>query len=124
MSETTTLRSIDLSDSSAIIDKIYDLLVKAIDTYEITASDVILMTTKTMQLVEQITSLSGIQKKSIVLNTLKKVINNKVKNEQDRDIILDFICLFLPSIIDTLISLDKKEIAIAVKKCRSFFPCK
>lgn len=126
MSENITLKSIDLytKDDYNIIESIYNVLAESIKGRGITSVDVILMTTKAMQLVEKYNTLSGIQKKNLVLNSLKKIIQTKVKKDDDRDIILDFITIFLPPIIDTIISVDKKEIKIATKKCLSFLSCK
>jgi len=74
-----------------------------------------------MQLVESYPLLKGSQKKNIVIFVLKKFVTSKVDVESQQQV-LSFIDLFLPSVIDTLISLDNSEIEIKVKKCcGSFF---
>jgi hypothetical protein len=117
MSETTPIIVKEFDEK--IIESLYNNL-NAMST-SITTANIIELTTKLMQLVESYPLLKGSQKKNIVIFVLKKFVTSKVDVESQQQV-LSFIDLFLPSVIDTLISLDNSEIEIKVKKCcGSFF---
>ena len=75
--------------------------------------------------------IKGEDKKVLVINVLKNIVENCVTNdEQEKQLLLMFIERVLPSLIDVIISLDKSEIVIRaednVKKCFAniFTKCK
>ena len=102
-------------------EKTIEFLYNNLNASSITTANIIEVTTKLMQLVESYPLLKGSQKKNIVIFVLKKFVTSKVDVESQQQV-LSFIDLFLPSVIDTLISLDNSEIEIKMKKCcGSFF---
>lgn len=66
---------------------------------------------------------TGDQKKKLVIHVVKKFIKDKTDNEEE-EVLLTFVDIFLPTLIDTLVSIDKKEIVIKLKKTfSSCLPC-
>ncbi len=97
------------------INKLYDSLFIILENRTITTLNIVLIATALMQLVEKSTKLTGIKKKILVTHVLKKYIRDNLEGEEEEAIII-FIDTFLPSVIDTLISIDKKEFAIKIHK--------
>lgn len=76
-----------------------------------------------MQLVEKYPDLTGEQKKNLVIYVVKNFIKYKT-NKKEHEVLLTFVDIFLPTLIDNLVSVDKKEIVIKLKKTfNSCFPC-
>jgi hypothetical protein len=76
-----------------------------------------------MQIVEKYPKISGIQKKSLVIQVLKKFVIDQSDGDTENALLL-FIDTFLPSVIDTIISVDVKDLVINIKKgVKSFFIC-
>ena len=104
-----------------ILESLYNNLNAMSTSGSVTTSNIIELTTKLMQLVESYPLLKGSEKKNIVIFILKKFVTSKLEGDSQQQVLL-FIDLFLPSVIDTLISLDNSQIEIKVKKCcGSFF---
>lgn len=68
-----------------------------------------------MQVVETYKNIKGDQKKNIVIKVLRMFVKNNCTPDESQNINL-LIDLALPSIIDTIISIDKKKIKIKVGK--------
>jgi len=109
--------------TSDTIDKLYESLARLVGDQKITAQNAVLIATNLMQIVENYPDLTGEQKKTIVLHVLKKFVRDTM-NDNDEDAVIMFIDLFLPSVIDTIISVDKKKIMVNIKKgFASCFAC-
>ena len=74
-----------------------------------------------MQVVEHYKEIKGIQKKQLILLVLNKYINQHIVLEGDALLLKNLVQKSLPMVIDTIVSIDKKELAIKIKKCRSIF---
>jgi len=81
---------------------------------KITMLNIIIILTNLMHITEQYKTLTGSQKKMLVIDTLKKVINEQYGNSPDeyteKQMLLILIDTSLPSIIDTLVSSINGEI--------------
>lgn len=86
--------------------KLYDSL----SNNSMSAENIITTTVTLMQISEQFKTLTGPMKKQLVLD----VIKDSIKDNEELVYLVDMI---LPSLIDTIISVDKKELRIKVKKC-------
>ena len=107
-----------------ISEKIYDELKKIIGNGEITRGNIIAILLSLMQLIESYDKLSGKQKKAIILSNLYRFIDDKIENDQEKMELKLLVQVTLPSVIDTIISFDKKELVINIqKKCSKFFLC-
>jgi hypothetical protein len=86
---------------------------------KITPTNIIELCTALMKIVE-LSNNSGRYKKELVIHTLKLFVSEKMKPKEGM-LIHTFIDMFLPSVIDMIISVDKKKIKIALKK--KIFKC-
>lgn len=91
------------------------------DKTEITPKDVINFIVTLMQIVDKY-KLSGSSKKDIVIRIINDILENNNNNIENIEFIQSFVNNILPSFIDTIISLDKKDIIIKFEnsfgKCR------
>ena len=81
---------------------------------KISTSDIIKCIIYLMQMVEEY-NINGINKKEIVLYTMKNIILEYKNNIHAYEYIENFINTILPSLIDTIISLDKKDKYIKIE---------
>lgn len=120
--ETTGLTEVEIiSDYS--INKLYESICMILVDKKVTTINIVMIATNLMQIVEKYPKISGIQKKSLVIQVLKKFVIDQSDGDTENALLL-FIDTFLPSVIDTIISVDVKDIVINIKKgVKSFFIC-
>jgi hypothetical protein len=126
MTEETKLTEINLELNIAnqiFVEKLYHSLKVIVGDKNMDTNNIISITTNLMQIIEKYPDLKGEEKKFILIHVIKKFVKDNVDNENQKNV-LTFIDLFLPSFIDTVISVDKKEIIIKVKKgIKDCFTC-
>jgi len=71
---------------------------------KITAKNIVIISTNLMHIVEQYKDLTGSQKKMLILDTIKKVINQNVNDPQERISLMLIVDMTLPPMLDTLVS--------------------
>ena len=71
---------------------------------KITATNIVIISTNLMHIVEQYKDLTGSQKKMLILDTIKKVINQNVNEPQERISLMLIVDMTLPPMLDTLVS--------------------
>lgn len=104
-----------------MIDKLYKELKKIIiyeeETPQITSENIIIIALNLMQIVETYQELKGIEKKQLIINTLKKFVNDEIKDEKPeyKKLLLTIIDTTLPAAIDAFISIDTKQLQIKMK---------
>jgi Tfp pilus assembly protein PilE len=104
--------------------RLYEELKKIIGNGKITHSNVVTVLLSLMQTVEQYDDVHGVQKKALVLDTLNHLIEDQVSGLQEATEMKLFVRLTLPTVIDTFVSIDKKESQIKLKKgCGKLFAC-
>lgn len=105
------------------IDKLQGSLNNLVGKDKLTPSNVITVSTNLMQIVEKYPKQSGSHKKDLVIHALKLFVTQHLEGDEETAL-LSFIDMFLPSIIDMIVSIDKKEVAIKIKKgLKSCFSC-
>lgn len=105
------------------VNKLYETLIRIIGDKELTTANAVLIATNLMQIVEKYPNISGPQKKELVIYVLKRFVVDHLYGENEQALLL-FIDVFLPSVIDTIISVDKKELAIKIRKgLKACFSC-
>ena len=115
--------NVSLPVPSDFVDNLYESLSIIIGSEKITTVNIALVATNLMQIVEKYPKISGSQKKALVIHVLKKFVIDQVDGEAETALIL-FIDTFLPSIIDVIVSVDKKEVYVKIKKgFKSCFSC-
>jgi len=95
--------------------------VKSVNISKITPSNIVIITTEIIQLVEKYNNLTGIQKKMVVINVIKKLVNTQFDTDEDKKAMNIIIDLTLPSIIDNLISAINGDFKFNKEKVNSFF---
>ena len=112
--DTKVLEKIKLElPASDYVDKLYDSLTKIIKANEINQENIVKVALNLMQIVEKYPNISGQQKKALVIHVLRRFC------EDNKDL-HPFIEHILPSVIDTMISLDRSEVIVAVATgCKS-----
>ena len=120
MSTKNVQKSIPLTGT----ERLYEEVKKIIGNKKLNRSNIVVILLSLMQSVENYKNLTGVQKKTLILDTLNNVINDIIDDEQEAMELKLLVQLTLPSVIDTFISIDKKKIAIKIKKgCKSIFSC-
>ena len=84
--------------------------------------DIINFIINLMQIVEKY-NINGASKKEIVVRIITDILENNKNNIENIEFIQSFIKNILPSFIDTIISLDKKEIIIKLENALSKCGC-
>jgi hypothetical protein len=113
-----TSNTTSISNTNTLLTNLEDLTKYVYTTLDssgkITMLNIIIILTNLMHIVEQYKTLTGSQKKMLVIDTLKKVINEQYGNSPDeyteKQMLLILINSSLPSIIDTLVSSINGEI--------------
>lgn len=84
----------------------------------VTSSNIVKLLLYTMKSVEQYKYLTGKDKKNIVIRVLYSVVNKNIDKEVEKQELKLLIDLTIPTLIDSIISIDKREFII---KSKSFF---
>lgn len=79
-------------------------------------NDCVSMLPKLIVYVEKFKLLTGLEKRSLVIEILKLIID-KTDLPGDDELLDPILKQFIPSIIDTLIEVDKRNIKLNKKKC-------
>jgi hypothetical protein len=107
----------NLNEFITIENKIYNHLKIIISTKSINSNNIVYILTELMKFIE-IFKIKGVDKKTIILATLKKFLIDENYKEEEIDFIINKIC---NEFIDILISIDKRKITIK-KKFSCFIP--
>ena len=111
-------------DIIMIVEKVYQDLKQIVGDKKLNTTNIVSITINLMQIVEKYPKLDGQNKKNIVIYVLKEFTKDYITDTDTQCSLLLFIETFLPSIIDSLVSVDKKEITINITKgLKSCFSC-
>lgn len=99
-----------------LIEKLYTRLVLEMN-FEISPSNITMYLVTLMQLTESITSLKGQDKKNLVIQVMEYLIMEQIRDDNEyKEQLSLLVKLTLPELIDTLVSVDRKELKIKIKK--------
>jgi len=121
----TTFKPIPDSPSTVLsitntVDTLFTQVIYTLPTEGITAENVAQIVLQLMQLVEQVPSLSGPQKKLIV----SRVVNKLLQHFNTPPQVQTLISVAVPPLIDAFIQVDKKQVVISIEKgIGRFFSC-
>ena len=103
---------------------IYQEITNMLGEEKITSSNIASIMLSLMQIAEKYEHLNGTQKKSIVLNVLDRLVQEQIPEHQTKSAVKLLIQTTFPAIVDTLISMDKGQFAIKLKKVtKGCLPC-
>jgi hypothetical protein len=114
---------IEVKPENVLIDGIEHLYcyIKTVHDKKITPLNVVVIATELMQIVEKYNNLTGVQKKMLVINVIKKVVNNQVDSPEEKAAINLIIDVTLPIVIDNLVSAMNGTLTFNKEKAISFF---
>ncbi len=117
------VNKIEIKPENILIDGVEHLYsyMKCVHHEKITPTNIIVIATELMQIVEKYKELTGPQKKMLVINVIKKVVNSQVDSEETRNALNTIIDFTLPAVIDNLVSAINGEIKFNKEKVQSFF---
>jgi hypothetical protein len=118
-----TVNKIELKPENVLIDGVEHLYsyMKNVHHEKITAVNIVIVTTELMQIVEKYKGLTGPQKKMLVINVIKKVVNSQVDSSETRSTLNTVIDFTLPVVIDNLIDAINGNMKFDKEKVKSFF---
>jgi hypothetical protein len=93
----------------------------SVHSEKLNASNIIAIATELMQVVEKYKTMTGSQKKTLVINVIKKLVNSRVDDESDKKTLNTIIDLTLPTVIDNLVDAMNGNIKFDKEKAKSFF---
>lgn len=89
---------------------------KILNGEKMSASNVMFILVSLMQTVESFNNLKGVNKKHLILSVLNKYIEEEVEDEDEERTLKLLVSMTLPSAMDMLVSIDKKELKIKLSK--------
>lgn len=108
--------NVDISIPTDTSDKLYTEFKDVIGTQQITQSNIVNVVINLMKLAETYPSLKGVQKKALVMHVLTHFIKDTVSDSTIEQILLTTVQTIVPSLVDTVVALDKKLIKVKVSK--------
>ena len=121
--EDVKLELVELNPENVLIDGVEHLYnhIKAIHSEKVTAVNVIIIATELMMVVEKYKNLTGKQKKMLVVNVIKKLVNSQDYTTEERNALYMIIDFTLPVVIDNLVSAVNGQFTFNKEKTVSFF---
>jgi hypothetical protein len=107
-------------DSKNLDKEAIRILFNSISSKKINSDNIISQSIYLMKIVDTFKSISGVDKKKLVIFILNKVIDlNIISNIEEKEMLHSFINNILPNVIDMMIAIDKKEISIKLEKIKA-----
>lgn len=101
--------------------QLYEYAKSILDTKKITTTNIIMIMNNLIQIVEQYKELTGNQKKMLVLDTIKKIINENVTDDNDKQQLILFVNITLPVVLDSIILAINGDMKFAKEKITGCF---
>ena len=120
---TTKYGDVIITYPDSYIDKLYIEIMNVIEKNNIEITDIVGVTINMMKIVDKYKNINGVQKKNLILHILGKLIDDKIEDEQLVNNLKFIINMTMPFVIDTFISIDKRELIIKMKKRCSKYKC-
>lgn len=105
-----------------VVDGIYENVLGMVEAKDVKAANIISIAALTMKLVEQVPGLTGQQKKDIVIEVIKKLIDETPLSDEEVAAVNLVVDVTLPIVIDTIVSASRGELNLnehlnSMKKC-------
>ena len=112
------------TSGNSLLDKmeqLYTYVKTTLGNQKISAASIMTIANNLMQIIEKYGDLTGNQKKMLVIDTIKRVINETIDDDSDRSNLLMIADLTLPTVIDTLVSAINGDLKFDAKKVQGLF---
>ncbi len=109
-----------LTRSTTATENLYEELNKILAGAKLNTSNLTVILVNLMQIVETYPKLTGYQKKEVILAAINMLIDDQNDNVEDAETLKLLVKMTLPNLIDTLVSIDKKQLNIKLKKFSSY----
>lgn len=120
----TKYEDVIINYPDSYIDKLYTEIMSVIEKNKIEITDIVGITINMMQIVDKYKNINGVQKKNLILYILGKLIDDKIDDEQLVNNLKLIVNMTMPFVIDTFISIDKRQLVIKMKKrCSKYICC-
>jgi hypothetical protein len=97
---------------------LYEQLCDILGNKTINTENIVKVLTELMKCVDNYPHLCGEAKKELVIRVIKRVVENNVIEEDN--LLAVFVDIFIPSIIDSLMLVEKRDIIIKSRKKQKF----
>jgi hypothetical protein len=117
------LEKVEIKPENVLLDT-FDILYnhfKSINSDKITPANIVVIVTQLVQVTEKYKQLTGHQKKTLVINVIKKLVNTQVDNESNRKTLNTIIDFTVPTVIDNLVNAINGNLKFDKEKVKSFF---
>jgi len=114
--------SIDINvvHSTTATEKLYEELKEILVGAKLNASNLTVILVNLMKIVERYPKLTGSQKKEVILDAINMLIDDQNDNVEDTEILKLLVKMTLPNLIDTLVSIDRKQLTIKLKRLTGY----
>lgn len=106
-----------LAPPAPLADQVYNRVRSSIAAGRITVAGATIMLTAAMAEAERIRTLSGLQKKALVLHVVDRLVGEIPVGQEDREAIQAATALLLPSMIDALVAAGEGKLGIGHRAC-------
>lgn len=117
---TTDVVVLTTTNTNTIVTKLYEETKRLLHGGKLTPANIIIIVINLMKIVENYADLKGPQKKQVILEAINMLINDTNDNVEDANDLMMLVKMTLPSVIDVIISVDRKNLRIKVKKAWKF----
>lgn len=116
----SSLETLSANDILNTCNEVYEYI-KSVYGNEINATNIVFIASQLIQIIEKYRTLTGNQKKQIVINTIKKLINNSNIIDNQKILLNTIINNTLPPIIDELVNAINGNLDFDKIKEKTFF---
>ncbi|CAH6420193.1 Hypothetical protein UVM_LOCUS74 [uncultured virus] len=115
------------SEATAEFDRLFSAVKQSVASRKLSPSNIVIVATQAMQLVERSTALSGPEKKELVVSVLERLIDElptvAPQDANDYRDLLMFVKVSLPSVIDAIVAASRQKLSLNKLGQSSCFAC-
>lgn len=116
MTEPVPTQDVVITTTASDVESLYEEVKRLLHGGKLTPTNVVMIMVDLMQIVDTYTTLKGSQKKHVLLSAITMLIDDQNDNVEDANDLKNLVKMTLPSVIDVVISIDKKQLKIKAKK--------
>lgn len=114
------LQQVVLTHSKTAVENLYEQLKEILAGAKLNSSNIMAILVNLMQIVEKYPTLKGPQKKQVILAAINMLIDDQNDNVEDAAGLKLLVQMTLPSVIDTIVNIDTKQVRIKIRQASKF----